>query len=111
MGFCIRVLYAPRQCWGWLVFYDFGDCAVDDALLSSAQGVDDADALVDLNGDGLFGNPAVGVLEDSKRGLCVARPGGVKQMLAILAFTVSAPLLFGQLGHLVKLFESVVLDW
>jgi len=84
--------------------------ALDDAALSSAQGVDDADALVDLDRDGLLGNPTVGVLEDGKSGLGVACPGGVEQMLAIFALTVCPPLEFGHFGHLVKLFESAVLD-
>ena len=88
----------------------FCDSAVDDAALSSAQGVDDADALLDLDRDGLLGDPTVGVLEDSEGGLGVAGPGGVEQMLAIFALTVSPPLLFGQFGHLVKLFQSPVLD-
>ena len=80
------------------------------ALLSSTQRVEHADALIDFDRDGLLGDPAVDVLEDGEGGLGVAGPGGVEQMLAIFALTVSPPLLFGQFGHLVKLFKSTVLD-
>ena len=60
----IFVLYSLWQRRWRVVLNHFCDGAVDDAALSSAQGVDDADALVDLDRDGLLGDPAVGVLQD-----------------------------------------------
>lgn len=105
MGFCIG--------WntelGWRGFNHFSYLAFDGALFRRAQGVDDADALIYLDRNGLLGYPAVSVLQDGQRGLGVARPSGVEQKLAAFHLAVCAALLFGYLGYMVKLFQSLVL--
>ena len=104
MGFCIVTFD-----FNWRRFDYFSYLAFDSALFRRAQGVDDADALIYLDRDGLLGYPAVSVLQDGQRGLGVARPSGVKQKLAAFHLAVCAALLFGYLGYMVKLFQSLVL--
>jgi hypothetical protein len=77
-------------------------------LLRHLQRANDADTLLHVNADLLFGYPAVLVLEDFKRRLGIASQRRLMQHGAYLHLAVRAPLEFGHLGYGVELAELTV---
>ena len=77
-------------------------------MLRHLQRTNDADALLYVNADLLFGYPAVLVLEDLKRRLCVASQRRLMQHGAYFHLAISAPLEFGHLGYGIELAELTV---